>query len=157
MDKNPVKNKYVVLIKSRRILLQSEILRVRNSVIEISRTRETRSQLRMERHKNTFVSLSSNSSYFMGIWSGYCRKVTRSRILHFRLDGGHKKLRGMNLEQNLPFSWLPLKKGHKKATYRWCLQDQQCDLLKVNRTNLKLVDIPERTPVNIADPVHRWI
>ena len=103
--------------KDGNVLLQSEILRVRNSVIEISRTRETRSQLRMERHKNTFVSLSSNSSYFTGIWSGYCRKVTRSRILHFRLDGGHKKLRGMNLEQNLPFSWLPLKKGHKKATY----------------------------------------
>ena len=40
------------------------------------------------------------------------------------------------------------KKGIK-TTFSWCLQNQQCDLLKVNRTNLKLVDIPERTPVKI--------
>ena len=43
--------------KDGNVLLQSEILRVRNSVIEISRTRETRSQLRMERHKKKLLFL----------------------------------------------------------------------------------------------------
>ena len=160
MDENPVKNKYVVLIKSRRMAMYCCNQKYYVSGIAWSRYQEQEKLDHNFGWKDIKILLFLYHQilfFFTGIWSGYCRKVTRSRILHFRLDGGHKKLRGMNLEQNLPFSWLPLKKGHKKATYSWCLQDQQCDLLKVNRTNLKLVDIPVRTPINIADPVWRWI
>ena len=125
------------MIKSIYILVQSGRERSRNSTTKISRTRETRSEHRWAGNTKIYNSINISLLFFIILcwhslvlwWAPhFCIFVYMEEI---------KSYYGMNLEQNLPFSWAPFKTGRKQGMVDgW--KSKRVQPFKIERTNLKL-------------------